>query len=82
MANSYPNGDYRLRDLERRLGKIEDTKPEVIADRLNALIEEVKWLKRGVYSLVVMLALAAVTFAFNAAQSSTAQALHWVTWPW
>ncbi len=52
-------------DLRDRLKKIEDLKPEVMADRLGTLSEDVQALKRAFYTFAFSVVTAAVIFAFG-----------------
>lgn len=53
------------RELSRRIGKIEDVKPDVLAEKIAALGEDVQSLKRAFYTFAVSAVGAAVVFAFS-----------------
>ncbi|MGH8896326.1 MAG: hypothetical protein ACRDZ4_04710 [Egibacteraceae bacterium] len=56
---------YQLADHERRLLKLEDQEPEVLADRVARLAEDVKSLKRAALTFASGIVLGAVIFAFS-----------------
>lgn len=53
------------RELARRLEKIEDLKPDVLAEKIAALGDDVQSLKRAFYTFAVSAVGAAVVFAFS-----------------
>lgn len=62
------NGNYRLKEIERRLERIEAVKPDVIAAEIVHLSEEVHSLKRAFYSFAFSVVASALLFAATAFQ--------------
>lgn len=53
------------RELGRRLERIEALEPAVVAERVSALSDDVKALKRAFYTFAFSAVLAALVFAFS-----------------
>ena len=45
----------QLRDLERRMDQIEDSEPEVLAERVAGLASALTWLRGAFWALLLML---------------------------
>lgn len=52
-------------ELVRRIGKIEDTKPDVLVERIDNLTKEVKGLKTAFYLLLLGVVGSSITYAFT-----------------
>ncbi len=70
MTDVPTNGStsWRLGDLERRLTRIEDLKPDVMASELGNIRDEVRGLKRAFYTFGFSMVGGALLFAFTAFQ--------------
>lgn len=56
---------WRVGSLERRVDKLEELEPAVMAERVNALSKEVQALKKAFYTFAASVAGSAVLFAFT-----------------
>ena len=57
---------YRLNWLERRVERIEELEPAVMADRLKTLAAEFSALKRALYTFAFSVLAGVIVFAFTA----------------
>lgn len=53
------------RELSRRIGRIEDVKPDVLAEKIEQLSDDVKALKNAFYLLILSVVGSAIAFAFT-----------------
>jgi len=68
-----PNGEesygerlpWWARDLQRRLERIEEVKPDVLADNVKSLSDEIKSLRRSFYTFAFATVGSAILFAFT-----------------
>lgn len=60
--NSVP---YWGRELSRRLEKIEDVKPDVLAEKIDQMSADFKALKNAFYLLILSIVGSAIAFAFT-----------------
>lgn len=66
MSEQATNGiPYWGRELARRLEKIEDLKPDVLAEKIEQLSDDVKALKNAFYLLILSVVGSAIAFAFT-----------------
>lgn len=66
MADEYGERiPYWGRELQRRIENIERLKPEVIADNVKTLSEDVNALRRAFYTFAISTVGAAIIFAFS-----------------
>lgn len=65
MNDEKLNGPYRLRAIERRLEMIEATKPDVMASQIEGLSEEVRGLRRALYTFGFSVVAGAIVFSFS-----------------
>lgn len=65
MNDETLNGPYRLRAIESRLDKIEATKPDVMASQIEGLSEEVRGLRRALYTFGLSVVAGAIVFSFT-----------------
>lgn len=56
---------YRVDDLGRRVSRLEELKPEVVAYEVSSLRDEVHGLKRAFYTFAFSVVGSAVVFAFS-----------------
>lgn len=56
---------YWGRELSRRVGKIEDVKPDVLAEKIDQLSTDVRALKTAFYALILSVVGSAIAFAFT-----------------
>ena len=65
--STLPNGTlaYRMGQAEAEIGKLWATNPALTADRLEALSDDVKSLRRGFYAFAFTIAGSAVVFALS-----------------
>lgn len=66
MSEQAANGiPYWGRELGRRIGRIEDVKPDVLAEKIDQLSEDFKALKNAFYLLILSIVGSAIAFAFT-----------------
>lgn len=66
MSEQAENGmPWWGRELGRRIGRIEDVKPDVLAEKLDQLSADVKALKTAFYALILSVVGSAIAFAFT-----------------
>lgn len=66
MSDQIANGiPWWGRELGRRIGKIEDVKPDVLAEKIDQLSEDFKALKNAFYLLILSIVGSAIAFAFT-----------------
>lgn len=66
MSDTAANGiPYWGRELFRRIGRIEDVKPDVLAEKIDQLSEDFKALKNAFYLLILSIVGSAIAFAFT-----------------
>lgn len=56
---------YRVRELERRLDRVDDLKLDVLAERVVEMREDVQSLRRAFYTFAFSVVGSAIVFAFT-----------------